>query len=96
MTSRGATKKAIEQTLSRLSYSSNLAEALKDADLVSESVPEDVAIKKSFYQELAKVAPKKTIFLPLCRVIIRLIQAVPKSFWHCTLLMEYGILMLEK
>jgi 3-hydroxybutyryl-CoA dehydrogenase len=29
---------------------------------VSESVPEDIEIKKSFYQELAKVAPEKTIF----------------------------------
>ena len=60
--SRGASKEEIEQTLSRLSYSTNLAEAVKNADLVSESVPEDIEIKKSFYQELAKVAPEKTIF----------------------------------
>jgi len=61
-TSKGATKKEIEQTLSRLSYSTNLEEAVKDADLVSESIPENIEIKKSFYQELAKVAPEKTIF----------------------------------
>ncbi|WP_316928654.1 3-hydroxyacyl-CoA dehydrogenase [Gillisia sp. JM1] len=60
--SRGATKEEIEQTLSRLSYSTNLTEALKDADLLSESIPEDIEIKKSFYKELAKVAPEKTIF----------------------------------
>jgi 3-hydroxyacyl-CoA dehydrogenase len=61
-TSRGVSKEDIEQTLGRLSYSTNLAEAVKDADLVSESVPENVEIKISFYQELAKVAPEKTIF----------------------------------
>jgi len=61
-TRRGATKEEIEQTLSRLSYSTNLAEAIKDADLVSECVPENMEIKKSFYLELAKVAPEKTIF----------------------------------
>jgi len=60
--SRGATEEEIEQTLSRLSYSTNLAESVKDADLVSESVPEDMEIKKIFYKELAKVAPEKTIF----------------------------------
>jgi 3-hydroxybutyryl-CoA dehydrogenase len=60
--SKGATKEEIEQTLSRIRYSTNLEEAVKDADLVSESIPEDIEIKKGFYKELAKVAPKKTIF----------------------------------
>jgi 3-hydroxybutyryl-CoA dehydrogenase len=59
---KGATEEEIKQTLSRLSYSTNLAEAVKEADLISESVPEDIEIKKGFYKELAKVAPKKTIF----------------------------------
>jgi 3-hydroxybutyryl-CoA dehydrogenase len=61
-TSKGASKEEIEQTLSRLRFSTNLAEAVKEADLVSESIPEDIKIKKTFYKELAKVAPKKTIF----------------------------------
>jgi 3-hydroxybutyryl-CoA dehydrogenase len=60
--SRGATKEEIEQTLRRIGYSTNLAEAVKNADLVSESIPEDIEIKKEFYKELAKVAPEKTIF----------------------------------
>lgn len=30
--------------------------------LISESIPENVEIKKAFYQALAKVAPEKTIF----------------------------------
>ena len=39
-----------------------MEEAVKDADLISESIPEDVEIKKSFYKKLAEVAPEKTIF----------------------------------
>lgn len=58
---RGASQEEIDQTLSRLSYSSNLEEAVTDADLVSESVPENIEVKKSFYQELGEVAPEKTI-----------------------------------
>ncbi|PCI09167.1 MAG: 3-hydroxybutyryl-CoA dehydrogenase [Flavobacteriaceae bacterium] len=59
---RGASKEEIEQTLLRLSYTTNLKEAVKDADLISESIPENAEIKKAFYGELAKVAPEKTIF----------------------------------
>jgi 3-hydroxybutyryl-CoA dehydrogenase len=59
---RGATQKQIDETFSRLSYTVDLKDAVKDADLVSESIPENPEIKKKFYQELAKVAPKKTIF----------------------------------
>lgn len=61
-TTRGASKTEIEKTLDRLSYTTDLAAAVKDADIISESVPESVEIKKSFYQALAKVAPEKTIF----------------------------------
>ncbi|MCK5857303.1 MAG: 3-hydroxyacyl-CoA dehydrogenase [Bacteroidales bacterium] len=59
---RGASQQEIDATFLRLSYTTNLEEAVKDADLVSESVPEKLEIKKSFYKELAKFAPKKTIF----------------------------------
>jgi 3-hydroxybutyryl-CoA dehydrogenase len=61
-TSRGASKEEIKQTFSRLSYTTVLKSAVKDADIISESVPENVDIKKEFYQALAKVAPRKTIF----------------------------------
>jgi len=61
-TTRGASKEEIEQTLSRISYTTDLTAAVKDADLINESVPENVDIKKEFYQALAKVAPGKTIF----------------------------------
>jgi len=59
---RGASQKEIDATFSRLSYTTNLEEAVKDADLISESIPESLEIKKSFYNDLAKFAPKKTIF----------------------------------
>jgi 3-hydroxybutyryl-CoA dehydrogenase len=59
---RGASQEEIDAALGRLSYTINIAEAVKDADLVSESVPENIEIKKDFYQQLAKVAPEKTIF----------------------------------
>jgi len=62
MTQRGASQEQIDQTLSRLKYTVDLEDAVKDADFVSESIPEDPEIKKSFYQALAKVAPEKTIF----------------------------------
>ena len=59
---RGASDKEIEDTMGRLSYTTDLADAVKDADLVSESIPETITIKKSFYNSLAVVAPEKTIF----------------------------------
>lgn len=62
MSSRGATQMDIDHTMKRLKYTTDLATAVKDTDLISESVPEDPVIKKKFYLELAKVAPEKTIF----------------------------------
>jgi 3-hydroxybutyryl-CoA dehydrogenase len=49
--------------MDRLSFSSDLAKALANADLVIESIPEDPSIKKRFYKKLAAVAPEKTIFV---------------------------------
>ena len=62
MEQRNASQQQIDETMNRLSYSSNMKEAVRDADLISESVPEVMDIKKSFYNELAKMAPEKTIF----------------------------------
>lgn len=58
----GATKEQLDATFSRLSYSSDLKDAVKDADLLIEAVPENPQIKIDFYQKLAKVAPVKTVF----------------------------------
>lgn len=57
-----ASKEQLDATFSRLSYTSNLAESVKHADLLIEAVPENPQIKIDFYQKLAKVAPEKTIF----------------------------------
>lgn len=51
-----------EDTLNRLSYFTDLAEAVADADLVIEAVPEVLEIKRDLYTRLSKVAPAKTIF----------------------------------
>ena len=62
LTTRGAIQEEIDSTFSRLSYTTNLEEAVKDADILSESIPENPEIKKNFYEDLAKAANEKTIF----------------------------------
>jgi 3-hydroxybutyryl-CoA dehydrogenase len=57
-----ASQQQINDTIKRLSFSSDLAVAIADADLLIESVPENPSIKIDFYKKLASVAPKKTIF----------------------------------
>jgi len=48
--------------MSRFTFSDDLSEAVKDADLVIEAVPEVVDIKIDFYKKLGTVAPEKTVF----------------------------------
>ena len=48
----GETSEQAKQAEQNLRYSSDLSAALKDADLLIEAVPEDVAIKKDFYQKV--------------------------------------------
>ncbi|MEG0343928.1 MAG: 3-hydroxyacyl-CoA dehydrogenase [Acinetobacter sp.] len=57
-----ATQEQLDNAFNNLSYQSNLAEAVKDADLLIEAVPEDPSIKLDFYQKLSQVAPEKTVF----------------------------------
>ena len=45
-----------------LNYFTSLEEAVKDADLVIEAVPERIEIKQSFYEQLGNTAPEKTVF----------------------------------
>lgn len=59
---RGASDSEVASTHNRLAYTTDLAKAVEDADITSESVPEDVEIKKGLYRKLAQVAPEKTIF----------------------------------
>ena len=57
-----ATQEQLDKTFKNLSYTSDMAEAVKDADLLIEAVPENPKIKVDFYNKLAKVAPEKTVF----------------------------------
>ena len=56
------TPEKLEQTLSLISYSSDLKDSVKDADLVIEAVPEVKEIKINLYQQLAQYAPANTVF----------------------------------
>jgi 3-hydroxyacyl-CoA dehydrogenase len=54
-----------EQTaaaLARTTLTASLSDALVDADLLIEAIPERLDIKKAFYTQLQAVAPVKTIF----------------------------------
>lgn len=57
-----ATQERLDQAYKNLSYTSDLKESVKNADLLIEAVPENPEIKIDFYQKLAQVAPEKTIF----------------------------------
>ena len=58
---RGATEQATQEALGRLSYSSDLAEAVADADLVIEAVPEHLGLKRDLYSRLAPLLPERTV-----------------------------------
>ena len=44
-------------------FETDLAKAVREADLVIESVPESMEGKQEIYSKLAKVAPEKTVFV---------------------------------
>lgn len=58
----GAAGGRAQAALARIKYSSNLADAVRDADLVIESAPELPDVKKELYAKLGPLAPAKTIF----------------------------------
>lgn len=59
---RGATRQQIDDTFARLTYTTDLATAVRDADLISESVPESIPIKESFWRGASTHAPARTVF----------------------------------
>jgi len=59
---KGVSDEELKDVFNRIKYTTNLQAAVENADIVSESVPENKEIKRSFYVELAKYAPEKTIF----------------------------------
>ncbi|MGD6844950.1 3-hydroxyacyl-CoA dehydrogenase [Bacillus infantis] len=58
----GASEEEVNSAYERISFHSDLAAAVADADLVIEAVPEVVQIKIDFYTKLGAAAPEKTIF----------------------------------
>lgn len=58
----GATRESVEGALERLSYSTDLADAVADVDLVIEAIPEILEVKRQTFRKLGDVAPSKTIF----------------------------------
>ncbi|WP_417258963.1 3-hydroxyacyl-CoA dehydrogenase [Celeribacter sp.] len=57
-----ATADRITETTARISYATDLAQAVKQADLVIEAIPEILDLKNKVYAELGRVAPSETIF----------------------------------
>ncbi len=57
-----ATQQTVDEAFSRISFYADLAQAVADADLVIEAIPEVAKIKTDFYTQLGKVATEKTIF----------------------------------
>lgn len=50
-----------EAGLKNIRYTSNLEDAVANADLVSESVPENIQLKRQVHQQLDELCPEKTI-----------------------------------
>lgn len=61
-TDLGATDEEVDAAYNRMIFKSDLAQAVAEADLVIEAIPERVDIKTAFYKELGKVAPAQTVF----------------------------------
>ena len=51
-----------EECKKNIRFAANLDDALKDADLVEESVTEDVEIKREVFKQMGEKAPAKAIF----------------------------------
>ncbi|ERL63957.1 3-hydroxyacyl-CoA dehydrogenase [Schleiferilactobacillus shenzhenensis] len=56
-----ATPELTDAAEARIQLTTDMAAAASDADLVIESIPETVAIKAAFYQQLAPLLPAKTL-----------------------------------
>lgn len=57
-----ATDEEFNAGIARLRFTDDLADAVKDADLVIEAIPENPKIKRDFYKKIGNLAPKSAIF----------------------------------
>lgn len=58
----GAADGKADDALARVRYSSDLADAVSQADLVIEAIPEVIGLKQEVYEKLGRFAPEQTIF----------------------------------
>ena len=58
----GARDGRAQEALARINYSWSLADAVCDTDLVIESAPERLDVKRQLYTKLGPLAPERTIF----------------------------------
>jgi 3-hydroxybutyryl-CoA dehydrogenase len=56
------TDEEVQAGLARIRYSSDLAEAAQEADLVTESAPESLEIKRQVWADLNRYCPEHTVF----------------------------------
>jgi len=56
------TPEKAQETIGRIKTTDDIKQAAKDADIVSESVPEDPKLKGKVFAELNVLCPKRTIF----------------------------------
>ena len=61
-TALGTSREEITAAHERISYTTDLAEAAAQADLVSESVPENPDLKRKVFAQLGELCPPRTIF----------------------------------
>ena len=59
----GASDDSTRAAMARIRYSSQLEDAVRDADLVIESAPERLDIKRELYTKLGPLAPNRAIFV---------------------------------
>jgi 3-hydroxybutyryl-CoA dehydrogenase len=59
--SREIKKKKGKEALNRISFHNKLEDAISDADLIIEAIPENLELKKNLFTELDRIAPEHTI-----------------------------------
>lgn len=55
-------KEQADDAFNRLTFYTDLSEAVADADLLIEAIPEKVELKREFFEKVSELAPEKTIF----------------------------------
>lgn len=63
MASKGITDKDVDTLMSNFQTMTSIEEAVKDADLVVEAIPEVIAIKQKVYEDLDRFCPKDTVIV---------------------------------